>query len=178
MDETPVMSVRRWWLVLAVLAGCLTLTACQAPLPDVTFYANRTAVATGPTRWCEVDVATDSGNCTETTVEEIPRLTIGPGMAVQINVPAEIGAWAVYFRYLNKDGELADGTSAAFTDGRLAYTLEPFDAQDQLVYVEVRSDLIITSGEQGGAEFGVWALLIDPEQPAAQDPNEQAPGEG
>ena len=172
MDETPVSSVRRWRLVLAVLAGCLLLAACEAPPPDVTFYGNRNAVETGPARWCTVDVATDSAPCTESPIEDIPHLAIGPGQSVQINVPSEIGPWAVYFRYLDKDGKLADGTSETFKDGRLAYTLEPFDAQDQLIYVEVRSDLIVSSDAQGRAEFGVWALLVDPPPPAPSSMDE------
>ena len=158
------------WIAAATVC-CLTLAACEAPKPDVTFYGNRTAVSTGPTRWCEVDVAAEEINCAEAADDEIVRLDIGPGRPVQINVPEAIGGtpWAVYFRYLNNAGELADGRTQIFTDGQLAYTLEPFGDQDQLVYVEVQSGFVLTGGVQSGVDFAVtksWLLLIDPLAPA------------
>lgn len=136
----------------------------------MTFYGNRATVETGPTRWCTVDTAAENVNCEDAATEDVERLTIGPGKAVQINVPGEIGnvPWAVYFRYLDKYGTLADGRSEIFTDGRLAYTLEPFDAADQLTYVEVQSGFILMGGAQSGVDFAVtksWLLLVDP--PAA-----------
>jgi hypothetical protein len=160
-------------LVAAVL-GCVLLTACDAPRPDVTFYGNRTAVETGPTRWCTVDAAADNVNCEDAETGDIERLTIPAGKPVQINVPDAIGGdpWAVYFRYLDKDGKLADGRSEIFTDGRLAYTLEPFDKADQLTYVEVQSGFILVGGEQTGVDFAVtksWLLLVDPPAAGAVD---------
>lgn len=146
----------------------LTLTACEAPLPDVTFYGNRTAVESGPTQWCVVNAAADAVNCTNTPEEEIKRLSLHPGDPVQINVPGDVGGspWAVYFRYLDKDGKLQDGRSEIFTDGRLAYTLRPFTEQDQLVYVEVRGGLVLIAGEQSGVDYAFsqsWLLLIEPD---------------
>ena len=98
----------------------------------------------------------------------MPRLSAPPGGAVQINVPAAIGGtpWQVYFRYLDADGELADGRTPIFTDGRLAYTLRPFGQTDQLTYVEVQSGFILTEGESGGVDFAAtrgWLVLIDPD---------------
>ncbi|MET0966374.1 MAG: DUF2771 family protein, partial [Nakamurella sp.] len=161
------------------VVGCAVLTACDAPRPDVTFYGNRTAVETGPTRWCTVDAAAESVNCEDAAPDDVERLTIPPGKPVQINVPDAIGGvpWAVYFRYLDKDGKLADGRSEIFTDRQLAYTLHPFDDADQLTYVEVQSGFILLGGEQNGVDFAVtksWLLLVDP--PAAEavdqsDPN-------
>ncbi|MET0864726.1 MAG: DUF2771 family protein [Nakamurella sp.] len=161
-------------LVTAAVLGCVVLSGCDAPRPDVTFYGNRTAVETGPTRWCTVDAAAEEVNCEDAAEEDIERLTVGPGKAVQINVPGDIGnvPWAVYFRYLDKDGKLADGRSEIFTDGRLAYTLEPFDAADQLTYVEVQSGFILMGGEQSGVDFAVtrsWLLLVDPPAADAED---------
>jgi hypothetical protein len=166
------------WLVAAAL-GCVLLTACDAPRPDVTFYGNRTAVETGPTRWCTVDEAAENVSCEDAPTDDIERLTVPPGKPVQINVPDAIGGvpWAVYFRYLDKDGKLADGRSEIFTDGRLAYTLEPFDDADQLTYVEVQSGFILMGGEQSGVDFAVtksWLLLVDPpaaDANAARDAN-------
>jgi hypothetical protein len=158
-----------------VIAVSLFLTACEASKPEVTFYGNRTAVNTGPTRWCEVDVGAQQVNCTETPADEVVRLEIGKGRPVQINVPGAIGGtpWAVYFRYLNRNGTLADGRSQIFADGQLAYTLEPFSDQDQLVYVEVQSGFVLTGGAQSGVDFAVtksWLLLIDPPSADPQTP--------
>lgn len=171
MDEAPVSTARRWRWVVAAVVGGLALTACEAPRPEVTFYGNRTAVETAPTRWCQVDTAAQSVDCTEADPQDVQRLTVGPGKPVQINVPKAIGEvpWGVYFRYLGKDGSLADGRSEIFTDGRLAYTLTTFDPADQLVYVEVQSGFIVMGGAQSGVDFAAtksWLLLIDP--PAAE----------
>ena len=158
--------------MLATIACCLVLTACEAPRPDVTFYGNRTAVATGPTRWCQVDVTAQSVTCEDS--DDVPRLALGRGRPVQINVPGSVGStpWAVYFRYLNQDGELDDGRTEIFTDGRLAYTLKPIGQQDQLLYVEVRSGFIVMGGAQSGVDFAAtqtWLLLIDPLEPLPTD---------
>ena len=150
---------------------CLMLTACKAPLPDVTFYGNRTAVTTEPTRWCTVDITAQQVSCRETSRPGVERLSLRPGQPVQINVPAAVGdpPWAVYFRYRDAAGELQDGRSEIFTDGRLAYTLRPFHDEDQLVYVEVQSGFVLMAGtDSGGVDFAAtqgWLLLIDPEQP-------------
>ena len=159
--------------VLWVLAAacCLLLAGCEAQRPDVTFYGNRTAVQTGPTRWCQVDVAAEAVNCDDSPSEDVVRLSVGPGRPVQINVPGAIGhaPWAVYFRYRDQSGTLADGRTEIFSDNRLAYTLEPFSTDDQLLYVEVQSGFILMGGQQSGVDFAVtksWLLLIDPPAPA------------
>jgi hypothetical protein len=160
---------RRWRTVVAVAAGCVLLAACEAPRPDVTFYGNRNAVETPPTRWCEVDASAQSISCTDTPEAETARLSLRPGQPVQINVPGAVGEnpWGVYFRYRNAAGELADGRTEIFTDGQLAYTLRPFTEDDQLVYVEVQTGYVLMGGEQSGVDFAVtrsWLLLVDPEQ--------------
>ena len=164
---------RRWGLVAAVVAGSLLLAGCEAPRPDVTFYGNSTAVETGPTRWCDVDVTAQQVNCVETAEQDVERLSLRPGQSVQINVPSAIGdtPWAVYFRYRDAGGELQDGRSEIFTDGQLAYTLRTFDEQDQLVYVEVQSGFILMGGEDSAVDFAAtqsWLLLIDPEKPSSE----------
>ena len=48
---------------------------------------------------------------------------------------------------------------------------EPFDEQDQLVYVEVQSGFILMGGEDSGVDFAAtqsWLLLIDPEEPSSE----------
>jgi len=174
MDETLVNSLRRWRLVPAVLAGCLVLTACQAPPPDVTFYGNRNAVETSPNHLCDIDQAAQTINCPDPDPADVPRLTLGPGQPVQINVPSAIAntPWTVYFQYLDKDGTQADGRTDTFSDGQLAYTLHPFDATDQLTSVEVVNDFVLVASADGGVVFQPtrgWLLLVDPAEPAAAD---------
>ena len=167
---------RRWRWVAAVLVAGVVLAGCEAPRPDVTFFGNRTAVQTAPTHWCDVDETASTVSCTETAVEDVPRLSLKPGQQVQINVPEAVGStpWTVYFRYLDAKGELADARSEVFSDGRLAYTLQPLAPDDQLTYVEVQSTFVLVPGEQGGVDFAAtraWLLLVDP-LPAAGAPQQ------
>jgi hypothetical protein len=151
----------------------LTLTACTAPLPEVTFYGNRTAVTTEPTRWCAVDTTAQQVTCMEATGDQVQRLSLRPGQPVQINAPGEVGdqPWGVYFRYRDGAGRLQDGRSEIFTDGRLAYTLRPFDDDDQLVYVEVQSGFVLMAGtDASNVDFAAsqsWLLLVDPIEPSS-----------
>lgn len=156
--------------LLGGVALCLTMTACTAPLPEVTFYANRSAVNTSPTHWCtvEVTVTTQHVACTES---DSPRLTARPGQSVQINVPSAVAdqPWLVYFTYRNAAGEEWNGRTQVFTDGRLAYTLEPMSPDDQLLSVEVLSGFELTAALSTGIDFAStqgWELLIDPPAPA------------
>jgi len=157
---------RRWIGLVGGIAAGLMLTACTAPLPEVTFYGDRTTVITEPTRWCTVDVAAQQFSCTEAPTDQIEQLSLGTGQPVQINVPGDVGdqPWGVYFRYRDAAGDLRDGRSELFSDGRLAYTLRPFDADDQLVYVEVRSGFVPMAGTDSidFAASQVWLLLVDP----------------
>ena len=160
-------AARRWRWAAAVLLVGVVLAGCEAPRPDVTFFGNRSAVQTAPTHWCDVDETASTVSCTETAVEDVPRLSLRPGQQVQINVPGAVGStpWTVYFRYLDAKGELADGRSEVFSDGRLAYTLQPLTPQDQLTYVEVQSAFVLVPGDQGGVDFAAtraWLLLVDP----------------
>ena len=158
---------RRWLLVASVLVAGLVLGGCDAPRPDVTFFGNRTAVQTAPTQWCDVDEAAATVSCADGGVDNMPTLSLKPGQQVQINVPEAVGStpWTVYFRYLDAKGELADGRSEVFSDGRLAYTLQTLAPEDQLTYVEVQSAFVLVPGEQGGVDFAAtraWRLLIHP----------------
>jgi hypothetical protein len=169
-------AARRWRWAAAVLLVGVVLAGCEAPRPDVTFFGNRSAVQTAPTHWCDVDETASTVSCTETAVEDVPRLSLRPGQQVQINVPGAVGStpWTVYFRYLDAKGELADGRSEVFSDGRLAYTLQPLTPQDQLTYVEVQSAFVLVPGDQGGVDFAAtraWLLLVDP-LPAAGAPQQ------
>ncbi len=161
---------RRGLRPLAGAMACLVLTGCTAPIPEVTFYANRTTLTTEPTRWCTVDVTatTQEIGCTQTDAAGLPRLDARPGQPVHIDVPSAIGdqPWLVYFRYLDAGGELRDGRSQVIVDGRLAYTLRPFAKDDQLVYVEVLSGFELTAALAGGVDYSstqAWAVVVEPE---------------
>jgi len=163
---------------VTAVAGCLALTACEAPQPDVTFYGNRVAVDTGPTTVCDVDQQAATVFCPEPAAEDLPRLALRPGQSVQINVPSAIaeGPWWVYFRYLDKDGTLSDGKTSTFADGRLAFTLTPFSQDDQLVSVEVQNDFLLVAADGGGVDFQPtrsWRLLVDPVAPSAESAPEE-----
>jgi hypothetical protein len=175
MDKALVSSSRRWWPVVAVLAGCLVLTACEAPEPDVTFYGNRTAVETGPNHRCQIDRTAETIDCPDPDPADVPSLTLRPGQAVQINVPSAVGKtpWTVYFQYLDKDGKQADGRTDTFSDGQLAYTLRPFEQTDQLTSVEVVNDFVLVAGTDGGVVFQPtrgWLLVVEPAEPANDTP--------
>jgi len=167
MDKTPVSSVRRWRTVLAVLAGCLVLTACEAPLPDVTFYGNGSAVHTGPTTICAVDRVQAVIECPDTATGSLPRLTLRPGDRVQINVPTEIAksVWGVEYTYQTEDGAVVRGRPLTFVDGRLAASVTPPTSQDQLLTVAVRDGFLPVVGDDGNEAIQptrAWQLLVDP----------------
>jgi hypothetical protein len=164
----PTSTGRRRRLSAALGGGALALalTACTAPLPEVTFYADRNAVNTPPTRWCTVEVTVTEQNV-ECTGDPSPRLSVGPGGPVQINVPGAIAdqPWLVFFTYRNAAGETWEARSPVFTDGRLAYTLHPLSEQDQLLSVSVLAGFELTAALAGGVNFTStqgWELLIDP----------------
>ncbi len=173
MDQARVIDRRRWLWVVSAVAGCLALTACEAPQPDVTFYGNRVAVATGPTTVCDVDQQAATVYCPDPAVADLPQLALKAGQSVQINVPSAIadGPWWVYFRYLDKDGTLSDGKTSTFTDGQLAFTLTPFSPADQLVSVEVQNDFLLVAADGSGVEFQPtrsWRLLVVPAAPSTE----------
>jgi hypothetical protein len=169
-DTHPRPGRRRLRPLLAGAALCLTLTACTAPLPEVTFYADRAAVNTPPTRWCTVEVTVTS-QAVACSDNESPRLSVGRGRPVQINVPGAVAdqPWLVFFRYRNAAGEDWDARSQVFDDGRLAYTLHPLSEDDQLLSVQVLSGFELTAALSSGVDFTStqgWELLIDPVTPA------------
>ena len=158
---------RRWRWVASVLAAGLVLAGCDAPRPDVTFFGNRTAVQTAPTHWCDVDESAATVSCADAGVDGRAEAVAEARAAGADQRPGAVGStpWTVYFRYLDAKGELADGRSEVFTDGRLAYTLQTLAPEDQLTYVEVQSAFVLVPGEQGGVDFAAtraWLLLIDP----------------
>lgn len=171
---------RRIGTALAGLALGLTLTACTAPLPEVTFYADRAAIATAPTRWCILDAAAQDVSCTG---QDSPRLRVDRGQPVQINVPGDVAdqPWLIYFTYRDAAGEQWNGRSQIFTDGRLAYTLHPLSADDQLLSVEVLSGFELTAALTSGVDFTStqgWELVIDPADGTAPASTDTPAGSG
>ncbi|MBM9466393.1 DUF2771 family protein [Nakamurella leprariae] len=189
---TPTRSRRRRIAGVAALAASLAVLAgCTAPHPDVTFYSNRTAVEIGPALWCNADMSqalTLEQRCGEydgSDADRFARLEVRPGDPVQINVPTEVAEqpWSVYFRYVDADGQLGDGATELFDDGRLAYTLRPFADTDRFVLVAVRSGFTVVPNDGsvtdstgvGFVETQGWGLFMS--EAPAPDPTGEADGQ-
>lgn len=161
---------RRVGAVLALLIGCLLVSGCEAPRPEVTFYGNKTAVATEPVLFCVIDDAAAVVECppdADGRTGPRARLALGTGGGVQINVGDDIGStpWQVYFQFVQSDGQTGQGRSPVLTDGRLSYTLVPFQPSDQLLRVEVQSGLTFVPGQTSGVDIAAtrsWLLEVDP----------------
>jgi hypothetical protein len=141
-----------------LVAAALVLGGCTAPRPDVTFYANRAAIAAQPALWCQVDTTALTFDCPQPDARNVARLTVHAGDPVQVNVPTEVGdgPWLIYFQYLDRSDLVKDGRTAVFDDGRLAYTLRPLDVTDQLLRVEVQTGILPTA--DGYAASRSWVL--------------------
>jgi hypothetical protein len=156
--------------VIAAVAGLLVLSACTAPIPDVTFASGGHSVAAAPLQYCDSQLK----NCIAHANPPV-FLSITPGKPVQVSVPAALGKtpWQVAARYKDKQGKEYVACSSVFTDGsRLAYTVTP-PAGYQLVLIEVYQVAaligISTNAQQVTfANSGVWSLVATP--PAGQQP--------
>ena len=58
------------------------------------------------------------------------------------------------------------------TERHAARSASPASESARPLALRRRSDLIVTSDAQGRAEFGVWALLVDPPPPAPSSMDE------
>jgi hypothetical protein len=160
------------------MAGVL-LVGCTAPLPDVTFYGNRTTSVTGPSLWCAVNPAATDVDCAVDRADNgAAKLSLRPGQGVVVSVPAEIAdqPWTVVFRYTDGSGVEQDARSAVFLAGeRHAYQLDPPAADATFTRVEVQSGLTLVSGTDGGVDIAVlqsWVLLVTAEaSPPSADPD-------
>ena len=156
--------------VITAAAGLLALSACTAPVPDVTFYASGHSVAAAPVQYCDAEFK----HCLPHANAPV-FLTLTPGDPVQVSAPDEFRTtpWQVAARYRDGQGKEFVACSSVFTNGsRLAYTVTPPTGY-QLVLIEVyqvSAVIGITANEQNVefANSGVWSLVATP--PAGQQP--------
>jgi hypothetical protein len=156
--------------VITAVAGLLALSACTAPVPDVTFYTGGHTVAAAPLQYCDAQFR----HCLPHANAPV-FLTVPPGDPVQISAPEEFRdtPWQVAARYGDGRGKEFVACSSVFTNGsHLAYTVTP-PAGYRLVLIEVyqvSAVIGITANEQN-VEFensGVWSLVATP--PAGRRP--------
>jgi hypothetical protein len=143
----------------AILAGC-----GQSADPEVTFYADGTAMRLGPVQYCDMA----SEHCAADP-QAIGTLRIRPGFPLQISVPGELAnsAWAVTFTYFNAAGEQQEPLrSPLFTkiNPQYAYTLALPNQDDRLDRVEVQQyGVRIQPSTTSSFDFvarGTWLLSV------------------
>lgn len=155
--------------VLAV-SSMLLSSGCSAPLPNVSFYGDRATVAVPPSLWCAADASLSRVDCrVDRGDTDAPRLRLGTGMAVSLNVPARVSAapWVVLFRYRDAAGATQQARGPLFAAGAAAHwILRTPSASDQLLRVEVQSGLTPVSTATGtGVDYAAlhtWVVIIDP----------------
>src|SRR6185312_883930 len=111
--------------VLAVLG--LLLAGCSSPLPDVTFYGNRSTSVAGPSLWCAVNDTASAASCAVDRADSgAASLTLRPGQGVVISVPEEVAdqPWTLVFKYRQGSAAEQDARTGVFGPGeRHAYEL-------------------------------------------------------
>ncbi len=165
----PANAFRLTAAVLA-LASSLLIAGCSAPLPDVSFYGDRATIAVPPSLWCAADASVSTVDCrVDRGDADAPRLRLGTGMAVSVNLPARVGAapWVVLFRYRDAAGATQQARGPLFAAGAAGHwILRTPNATDQLLRVEVQSGLTPVSTATGtGVDYAAlhtWVLIIDP----------------
>lgn len=134
-------------------------SACSAPpLPQVTFFAVNTTVATGPSEYCDFQV-----NKCDADPAAGASLAVPPNKPLQISVPTEIGdaAWQVAFKY-KLNGQEQQGRTAVFSNGeRLAYTLQlPGAAQLETAEVQRYAGVLTLDPNTGQPQFVIGATWV------------------
>lgn len=163
-------ATRRIALIAAVGAGAVVLAGCTAPYPDVSFFGNGNGVTAVPSLWCAADSAQSRLDCTVSRTDaQAPRLDLGVGQSVSINVPAAVGdaPWVVLFQYVDVTGATQEARAQVFAGGQTQqYLLQPPDPGDQLSRVEVQSGLTPMGTASGtGVDYAAlrtWVLIVDP----------------
>jgi len=156
---------------MLLLAACTVLiTGCGAPLPDVSFYGDRAAVAVPPSLWCAADASISTVGCrVDRGDADAPRLRLSPGRAVSLNLPSQVSRapWVALFRYRDAGGVIQQARGPLFAAGAAAHwILRTPSAADQLLRVEVQSGITPVSTASGtGVDYAAlhtWVLIIEP----------------
>lgn len=148
--------------MFALLAACglLSLSACSAPDPDITFYSSGTTVSVAPIQYCDITEAHCSANGGATR-----SLAVTTGQPVQISAPQQVAnsPWQVAARYRDTKGAEYVACSPLFVAGnQFAYTVHPPHADDRLVLIEVyQASATLEELPNGDIETpirGTWVL--------------------
>jgi hypothetical protein len=150
-------------LLPAVLCAAVVASGCaDDEPPEVTFAAGGSAVAAGPTQYCDVNVQ----DC-EADGGAAVTLRVPPGQPVQVSVPAAVSEapWQVVFRYRTADGTRTQARSTVFAAGqRTEYKLELPAPDAQLETVEVQQFGAAMVPREDGVDFATratWVLSVD-----------------
>ena len=156
--------MRRRTLAAGFAALALTLTACTAPHPQISFYSNHQQVSAGPIQWCTVSVS-DQVSC-PIAKENLGTLTVPKGDPVLVEVPTDVasGLWFATVRSTSDGTHLVDARTGLFRAGQLSATVRP-PAGAWIVYVEVDAGPILLQAQDGSVEYGwthSWAVQVTP----------------
>lgn len=146
-------------LLGVLLAGtALTVTGCSAPEPpEITFYADGTAVEVAPVKYCDVRIT----RCT-TDDRAHGRLVVRPGRPVQISVPPQVAEtpWTVFVQAVDADGNPLPPREHTFVpDKAFAYTARPANPDERIAVIEVHQAGVAANQL---VSRGVWTLELRP----------------
>ena len=150
---------------LGVLLSALALvsTGCSTSgPPELTVYADGTAIELAPVKYCDVSVQ----NC-QTNAGAKQQLLVRPGKPVQLSVPTEVAEspWVVYQQAVTADGETLPVKTEYFGPGEaFAFTAQPARPDEQLLVIEVQqlgaAEFTDDSGETQILARGLWTLEL------------------
>jgi hypothetical protein len=148
--------------IASLVAGGLLLAGCSAPHPpEVTFFADGTAIRLNPTQYCRPEADTCDG-----FPEAKGSMSVPGGKPLNISVPSQVAEapWVVVFKYRAADGTQQQGRTSIFKAGeQYAYTLHMPTAGDQLTDVEVQRITNVAAGAGNELVFvtdASWVLHV------------------
>lgn len=156
--------MRRVLFALLTTGGLvLSLSACSAPNPNITFYSSGSSIAVAPIQYCDVN----EDHC-QADGDAVRSLAVDSGEPVQISAPAQVAdtPWQVAARYRDPGGTQYVTCSPLFRPrARFAYTVHLPRAGDQLLLVEVyQASAVIEETPNGDVETpvrGTWVLTAN-----------------
>jgi hypothetical protein len=148
--------------IASLVAGGLLLAGCSAPHPpEVTFFADGTAIRLNPAQYCRQEADTCEG-----FPEAKGSMSVPGGKPLNISVPSQVAEapWVVVFKYRAADGSQQQGRTSIFKAGEhYAYTLHMPTAGDQLTDVEVQRIANVAAGANNELVFvtdASWVLEV------------------
>lgn len=98
----------------AVLAGALSLTACDKPLPKITIQAGSTATTVSPSSYCW-----DLAHCRTNSSFDLPAIKVGVDGKVLVDVPHDLVVHGWVVQALTLDGKKSLAVSTAIHDSHI-----------------------------------------------------------